>query len=340
MKLNVKKVIPSLRIHTIINGSLIASAGYNIYQSKDNGENWEFCNPLPIGPTSSFLSKNRLISRLFRVGISQIVDLYRDSVLIYCDRGLYLTDFGFSSFELVDLPSRSLQLLDNNICVTPTYIYFTEYLFNHKREKVNVFRGKNGLDWELIYSFPQKSIKHLHVLQYDAKINKLWFSSGDADHECILGFVDLDFSELNIIGKGGQQWRSLEFLFTDADILWGMDTPKIRSKLMSYSRKEERITEIFEFGGPIYNIKQYNKGYIIATANECNGNGSCNCAELWYSSDLLNWTNCISYQKDKYPYFLGFGRLILSRKMKDDLLFSGSALNGIDNKLIISNIEL
>jgi len=189
MRLKVERIIPNLRIHTIINDSFVASRGYEIYRSGNDDEMWKFCNRLPLQYHKQFLSKNRLVSRLSRMGISQIKQIFEDELLICCCGNIFLSDLSFSHFKRVDIPSRFFQLLDRSICVTPEYIYYGEYFPNLRRKEVDIFRSKDGLDWEVAYSFPERSIKHVHVLQYDAFSNKIWFSTGDANDECILGSV-------------------------------------------------------------------------------------------------------------------------------------------------------
>jgi hypothetical protein len=339
MKLNIEKIIPNLRIHTIIDESLIASYGYKIYSSKDYGKTWIFCNKLPVRYYKQFISKNRMISRLLRMGISQIKQILGDKLLICCIGNIFLSDLSFSYFTKVDIPIRFFQLLDHSICVTPEYIYYGEYFPNLKRKEVNIFRSKNGLDWEIVYSFPEKSIKHIHVLQYDTFLNKIWFSTGDADNECILGFADLNFSNLTIIGKGDQKWRTLEFVFSEDNVIWGMDAPLVQSKLISYNRKSKTVEEIYDFNGPIYNIKKLDKGFIVGTATEGGKGEKYNKAYLCYSSNLLDWSECISYEKDVFPNIFGFGRLLLCDGMKENIFFSGSSLKEIDNKLVLCKIE-
>jgi hypothetical protein len=174
------------------------------------------------------------------MSISQIKQIFEDKLLICCDKAMFLSDLSFSHFEKINIPVRFFQLLDNSICVTQKYVYYGEYFPNVRREEVNIFRSKDGLDWEIVYSFQEKSVKHMHVLQYDTFSNKIWFSTGDANKECILGFTDLNFSNLTIIGKNSQKWRSLEFLFTEDEVYWGMDTPLVQSELLSYNRKTKK----------------------------------------------------------------------------------------------------
>jgi hypothetical protein len=339
MKLKVERIVPNLRLHTIINGCLIASRGYRIYKSNDNGETWGVCNRLPVHYYKEFLSKNRLISRLLRLGISQIRQIFEDKLLICCDRGMFLSDLSFSYFQRTDVPARFFQLLDNSICVTPEYVYYGEYIPNPRRTEVNVFRTKDGVHWEIAYSFLKKTIRHIHVLQYDTFSNKIWFSTGDADAECMLGFADLDFSSVSIIGENSQKWRCLEFIFTEDRVYWGTDTPLVQNELLSY-RKDGRVETIANFDGPIYNLRRIgNIGYIIVTATE-RGEGEWDSkAHVWHSTNLYNWEDAISFEKDPLPNLFGFGRLSLAENTREQIVLSASALRKVDNKLLFLTFD-
>ena len=137
-RLKVERTIPNLRIHMLINGFLVASCGCRLYKSGDNEKTWQVCNKLPRQYYKRYLSKNRVISRLLRIGISQVKQISKDKLLICCDANLFLSDLSLSHFERVSIPSRFFQLLDNSICVTPKYIYYGEYFPNFRGKGVNI----------------------------------------------------------------------------------------------------------------------------------------------------------------------------------------------------------
>ena len=281
------------------------------------------------------LSQNRPVSRLLRLGISQIKQIAGDKLLICGDWAMFLSDSSFTHFQRANVPSRFFQLLDNSLCVTPEYTYYGEYIPNPSRREVNIFRTRDGADWELAYSFSPKTIKHIHVLQYDKFSEKIWFSTGDADAECLLGFADQDFSNLAIIGGNNQKWRTLEFLFTEDFVYWGMDSPIMQNKLFSYCRKDGEIKEIADFNGPIYNLRKIgNKGYIILTGSEGGKSEWDNKAHIWYSNNLHKWQDCLSFEKDALPHIFGFGRLLLAENTGEKIILSASALEGLRNGIL------
>jgi hypothetical protein len=328
----IKDMIPNIRVHLIIEDIIIAASGYSIFISKDCGKTWIFKNSLPINFIRNVSSKVHVLSRLFRTGINQIYVISQNKILISCDKALYLSDLSFTGFEKVFLPSPFFQLLDRNICVTNDYTYYGEYFPNIQRRAVNIYRTKDGIDWEIVYSFPKKTIRHLHSLQYDQFSKKIWFATGDLGTECSMGFFEDDFVETVVVGKADQKWRTLEFAFEPDNVYWGSEDPRGGNWLFSLDRNDESATPVFKPDCPVYNLKRIGQSYILITANErgeCDGN-----AHVWWSEKLNSnqWVKLLSYQKDSLLTPFGFGRIFFGGFHKNMLFVSGSGLVDFDNK--------
>lgn len=336
MDYQVERVIPNLRAQAIINNSIIASQGYSIYKSDDIGESWKKCGSLPVVCYKRALSAIRSTEKLFRKGISQIKQISKDSILICSDGSFYLSDRNFEKFDLIDIPIRAFQVLDNSICVTSHYIYYGEYFPNFKRESVNIFRSRDGLNWERIHSFPKHTIKHIHLIQYDPFFNMIWFSTGDNDMECSIGFSDFDFSKIEIIGKGNQNWRTLEILFEKDKIFWGTDSPDQQNKLISFNRFDGKTNVLSKLNGPIYNLKKISGGFLAITAVEHGKGEYDNNARVWFCKNLSDpWSELLKYKKEWIPLIFGFGRLSFGGEIGDKLFFSAQCLKDVDNSTIV-----
>jgi hypothetical protein len=337
MATKITSVLPRIRIHTVINEFLIASRGYSILKSPDNGRTWTVSGTLPIPAPKFLLSKSRIISRALRMGIHQIRQIQNDKILIWCDNCIFLSDPSLSDFKRINLNSPFFQVLDNNICVTPEFTYYGEYIPNYKKNEVRIFRTRDGENWETLYSFPKKSIKHIHLLQFDPFSQKVWFSTGDEDSECLLGYANSDFSDIEIVGKDQQHWRSLELLFTPEKIYWGTDNPDRQNWLISFDRKTRTLQKTAQFSGPIYNLKRFSQGYLILTTTEGGAGEWYKRACMWYSPEIesMPWKTCISYEKDWMPYVFGFGRLLFGVEFNNSICVSGLALKNIDNTTLM-----
>ena len=337
MEITIETISPHLRIHTIIDGTLISSRGYSIFKSNDFGKSWFLSGTLPVSGYKKILSKSQTISRAVRIGIHQIKQIHNGKILIASDSGFFLSDQSLSGFHRIDLNSHSLQLLDHNFCVTSKFTYFGEYIYNFKKNKVNIFRTADGEKWEIIYSFPKKSVKHIHLLQFDPFTEKIWFSTGDADSECLFGYANDDFSNIKIVGKNDQDWRCLELIFTPEKVYWGTDNPNGQNWLISLDRHTHTLQKIARFNGPVYNLKRFFSGYLVMTATEGGTGERDNRAHVLFASDLEKspWEDGISYEKDWMPLIFGFGRLYFAGDYKNLLFLYGLALKNIGGKSIV-----
>ena len=338
MNLKLERIIPNLRIHSIFNNTLIASKGYKIYASNDLGMTWKFCNTVPVKYNKRTSSSVRIMARLLRNGISSIIQLFGNKVLICCDREMFLSNLDLDNFEKVNVPIRFFQLLDNNICKTDKFVYYGEYFPNSTRDKVNIYFTKDGLDWELIYSFPKKTIRHIHLLQYDRFSDRIWFSTGDLGEECIMGNANYDFSDIETVGENDQKWRCVEMLFDKDYIYWGSEDPNGTNWLLSFDRKNHMLKKLMEVYTPVYNLKKLTNGYILITANE-RGEWDKR-AHIWCASDIeKKWQDCISFEKDRYPCVFGFGRLVYGCADRNRIFLTGKGLKEIDNCSIVLGMQ-
>ncbi|MDD2834704.1 MAG: hypothetical protein PHY05_01005 [Methanothrix sp.] len=193
------------------------------------------------------------------------------------------------------------------------------------------------MNWEKLYSFTGKTIRHIHLIQYDSFSNKLWFSTGDKDLECLMGFTDFDFSKIRLIGKGDQSWRTLEILFEKDKIFWGTENPNGCNHLISLDRQTNKQYLLGKFSAPIYSLKKISCGYLALTPVEYGVGDIDKKAHVWFSSrlDSGNWNKTLSYKKDQFPLIFGFGRLSFAGEIGDMLFFSAQCLKDVDNSTII-----
>lgn len=339
MQIKIDRQIPCLRIHCVFNNRIIASNGYNIYSSQDLGISWRFDVELPIRKFNNILYSCRLLSRLLRKGISKIVNINDERLLIFCEGKIYLSNSSISSIERVSLDTCFYQILDNNICVIDRYIYYGEYFPNYQKRHVNIFRTKDCYNWEKIYSFPPGRVRHIHLLQFDPYLKRLWFSTGDLGKECTLGLTDLDFSDLEYVGGNNQIWRTLELVFSHEKVFWGMEDPSGINWIVSLDRNSNILRKIIKVGGPIYNFKKIgHEEYILLSANE-RGEWDRR-AHLWHLNSLCNGVlnDELSYEKDQLPSAFGFGRFIFGTIYKNRLFLYCIGLKNVDDKTLVFNI--
>lgn len=338
MNFEIKSVFDGLRPHCIVDDYLICSKGYDIF--KLNLKSYNLKKIFSINTIRSIFSRSRLISRALRLGIS-LIKRFKDSFILYCDKGLYHLSDDFSEINRIDdVRSRSYQLMQHNICVTEKYLYFSEYFRNKNRDEISVWKSNNGLNWSKIYTFQKNTIRHIHAIQEDPYKEQLWVCTGDFGKEIFIGKTDYDFNRFEIIGKSEQKYRTIELIFSSDSVYWGTDTPDKENHLIEFSRQNGEVNKLSSFDGPIYNLKKVkNNSFLVFTANEGGKGETDKKAHIWESSNLSEWENLFCLQKDKYPYLMGYGRFLSPIIHDSNIFFTCSSLKNYDNKMIEAEIK-
>lgn len=330
----VMNIIPKIRVHARINNRLWGSKGYRIVTSLDDGQSWERHATLPVSSFKNLLSHSRIASRLFRLGVHKILRLSDEVVLVACGKSFFVANTNQDVVVRSELKVRGFQVLDRSICKTPNTLFYGEYFPNMRRHPVKIFSSADGVNWELVFLFRRKEIRHVHLIQFDPFSKRIWFSTGDSDSEVMLGHSDESFNDVKIVGGGSQIWRSLELILEQNKVYWGTDIPRSPNWLISYDRQSERIEKLHEFPGPIYNLRRIGEHYLVATAAEEHADSSRNSARIWCSRDIERgqWKEVLRGKKDSWPVIFGFGRLMLGADSEDSFYVWESALKSADDR--------
>jgi hypothetical protein len=105
-------------------------------------------------------------------------------------------------------------------------------------------------------------------------------------------------------------------------------------------RQSGEIQKLAAVDGPVYYAALLENGTkLFATTAEGNSEGKSaewdKKAHIWASEDGTSWEDLISWEKDRFPYIFGFGRVLFAHgRYKDNLYFTTQCLQKVDNMLI------
>lgn len=264
MKLNYLRSIPGIQVHYADTKHCIASRGLNIVRSDDQGDNWREVWRLPSTPIQAALQRIGLYQRLVRGGINTIIPFEAQTLdrwVAISGGKLYLLQQGNRLAEPFWSIPRGRRPLRRGMSAIGNEIFIGEYFSNSERDSVHIYRltfgddkkeTTNSVAVESIYSFPPKSIRHVHTVDPDPHSGKLWVSTGDEDAECMIIVLDPQTGLTQTIGQGGQKWRSVSFAFRPEAVYWGSDDPLGINEIWRYDRVTQEITAVGEVKGPVY----------------------------------------------------------------------------------------
>jgi hypothetical protein len=194
--------------------------------------------------------------------------------------------------------------------------YYGEYWRNPQHEEVNVYQWKRDASkWELFYSFPPGAIRHIHAVQFDPFLGKVWIATGDHDNECNIGYFVTTSSaqQLVLVAAGQQTTRAVSLLFTRDYVYWGSDGDGSRvivNHIYRWSRDTHQVEEITEVGGPVYYSTVGQDGRLfVSTVVEGGAAEHDRFARVWMSTNGVDWREIGKWKKDRWQFIFGHGVL-------------------------------
>ena len=103
-------------------------------------------------------------------------------------------------------------------------VIYGEYIWNTDRGPVSIYKRSGG-KWQVVYSFPEKTITHIHNIVNDPYRKGYLVLTGDADAESGIWFADRSFRKVTPVLTGKQQYRSCAAYPTEDGFIYATDTP-------------------------------------------------------------------------------------------------------------------
>ena len=319
----------------MIKGKVVCVNGDNVLVSKgyvlSDGQN----HYRLIDKKYGFLSRFKLTRRLLRAEITSLYTRSDGTQLALAKKGIFRRSKDEKVFvKICSIPRGSKPL---NLCVTPTgTIYFGEYFQNIDNLPIHIYKlsvEDGGL--ENIFTFGQGEINHIHGLFFDKYTNRIWVVTGDAEHECIIGYTEDEFRSFVEMFRGGQEYRCCQMFFYEDYIIYCTDSEFIENSIKCIDRKSLEIKVLCNVTGSVIKGGQNGNISYFSTNVEPSQVNMDKKAHIWMSKDGLHWEDKYSAEKDIYPAIFQFGSFEFPHyetPISNRLYFSGRALKGLDGK--------
>ncbi len=282
-------------IHQVLaNGDCILSAYDKIYYLK-NDSKIHLIASVPFYKPFPSQIKIELLYRVFRKNISHVIYLQDDSYLVFANHFIYTIKKGeivkTSRIESCRRPLNILTLENNHSIIWGDY--------NAKRtgEPVNLYRSlDNGISWEIIYSFPANTIRHIHNVIYDRYRDQYYVLTGDENEESGI-WVTADFQKMEPLLVGSQRYRAVAIIPTENGIIIPTDSEYERNYIQFYSFESKDLSTTCELNGSAFFAQYIGGRYFVSTVCEPSLVNHYQYADLWMSEDTQNWEKIKSVKK-------------------------------------------
>lgn len=254
-------------------GRLICYRNGKIVVKRDNRT--EKTIPFPISMKEKALGISRLMMRLLRFGIraSEVVD--EEHIII--SHGNYLYELDLEKGELskgwfCGEKIRPLQFSwVKGIEGIDDGLYFGGYLGNMSKRPVHVYHRLGVDQWEIVYTFPQGSINHVHNIIADPYRQCLWIFTGDFDESAAIWKVTDNFKKVECLACNDQKWRSDIVFPLKEGLLYATDAPFADDYIYLLDPDKMDLKEIYPIHGScIYGCKWKEK-FVFASTVEGDG---------------------------------------------------------------------
>ena len=326
------------------NGDMLyASRGYELLQATLNGGN---VNLKPVGRYQpewwrNISSSLRLSTRLFRDGFHALTVLPTKHLVAVVPKAIVTLAPGETEFRISHQVLRGTRPL--HIASTPDgRLYWGEYFDNPQREEVHIYASTDhGITWNVAYTFPKGTIRHVHNIVYDEWENCLWVLTGDNGPECRILKASFDFRTVEIVMSGNQQARAVALVPTRDGLYFSSDTPLEANFIYRLDRRGnlERLSGISS--SSIYGCSVGN-AIFFSTMIEPSDINRDDHVRLYGSPDGKNWHSPLAWSKDMWPKGLfQFGNVLLpdGANTSKVLALTTVAVKGADLQLSLWKLE-
>ena len=204
---------------------LYACRGYEVVRLRAEESDWEVVGHFRPAWWRNLTSQTTLSYRLVRDGFNCLAVL-DDGAMVGAVPGAIVTrTLGDKEFTVTHRILRGTRPL--HITATPSgKIYWGEYFDNRERAEVHIYASEDrGATWHVDYTFPARSIRHVHNIVYDRWADCLWILTGDEGAECKILRASCDLRSMDNVLEGNQQARAVAAIPTKEALYLSTDTP-------------------------------------------------------------------------------------------------------------------
>ncbi len=318
-------------------GALLLSRRNRLYRSTGAGAPLTEFAALPGPRWKAELSRVRVAQRLLRFLFYNVLKLPDGSLFTTFDKCVAV--FRAGRFEVVEGMLRPCRVLRSACALSGDgNVYFGEYFGNTGRDVVHVYRYTPGSRLvEVVHSFTETPVRHVHGIYYDRYTETLWCMTGDDGAECRFSTTRDGFHSVETFGSGDESWRCVSALFTKAGIYYGTDAEFEKNRLYRIDRESGRRDVLGDLDGPVYYSHAVGDDLFFAVTAELCPSQVGRSATLWHVDAEDQLSRVESFAKDRLSvkYFMP-GTLHFSRGpgLGDRFYLNGVGVRG-ENRTFI-----
>lgn len=258
----------------------------------------------------NFAANFRLAQRILRFMVTNVIPLSNGDLFVTFDKSVGIVRDGkYQTLKNLERPCRVLRAA---CAVDKTGdIFFGEYIGNTERGAMKIYKYSLGGDaLEVAYTFPPKTIRHIHGIYFDSVTDSMFCLTGDDEKECCFWQSSDGFKRTKIVGAGDETWRAVSVLFDEKSFFYGMDAEYRTNHIYKVNRANLERKSLGEVGGTVFYSKKIGTDLFFTTTAENAPSQTENVAALWHIDANDRLQKLVSFAKDHWhPSLFMFGTI-------------------------------
>lgn len=279
---------------------------------------------LPINFFTFLIIRFRLIERLLRLSVSKFTKISSNEYLFAYKGAIYNYNRESQKIALEHKLRANMSKPLNIVSIKnikgfdDMYIY-GDYFRNLSKEEVSLYARYYGQSsWSKVYSFPARTVFHIHNIVPDRVTGSIYVLTGDADSETFIFEFKNNFTECRTIVGGSQDYRTCNLFKMHDVFFYATDSPFQYNYVYKIILEDDEaiLSKIQPMNGPSIYSNSWNDSFVFVTSvePEYKGNSirfllSRKCAKAIienkmkvYIGDIENgFEEILSLEKDFFP---------------------------------------
>lgn len=240
-------------------------------------EDGKVINTIPVFQSKKerILGHCRYLYRFLRMGVRAAWALDEQHVLLSVGNMIYELNLETGSLSKGYFCGEGIRPLIftqvDGISFVDDGIYFGGYLGNRDKKPVSVYKRVGKDKWEVVYTFPQGAINHVHAIVNDPYRDCIWIFTGDFDDASAIWKVTDHFKSVERVCCNDQKYRGCVVFTLPEGLLYATDAPFADDFIYLMNPVDYTVKTIAPIDGSCIYGCQWNDKYVFSTAVEGDG---------------------------------------------------------------------
>lgn len=311
VKLRRVAAYPQTRVLTWDGDTLYACRGYHVVCLHAGASEWEPVAHFRPAWWRTVTSRSTLSYRLVRDGFHALAVL-DDGTLIGAVPGAIVTKRpSDAEFRVTHRVLRGTRPL--HITATPAgRVYWGEYFDNRERAEVHIYASDDrGSSWQVAYTFPAGSVRHVHNIVCDRWGDCLWIFTGDEGGECKILRASYDMRTVDSVIAGNQQARAVAAIPARDAVYLSTDTPYEQNHVYRLERSGQ-LQCVGDLNSSSIHGCRVGDALFFSTMVEPSAVNTSGEVQLVGASNGDDWSTLLRWNKDRFSMrYFQYGNAIL-----------------------------